>query len=180
MRVISSLSQRLSHSANKFSLPPHDLSPAPSLSFSSLHFKSSSECQRPCGSAVVAAFLCLSLSHSSCSHSLPASAALTLYLLSLFLPPLLAVLHSFASLFSTPLPILGKSLLATNFSACRSNKERDYGLICWLRVCSVSRQVAALFSLLLFPTLNAIRHLKPLMYAWHRVCVCVVDAVYIG
>ncbi len=57
-----------------------------SLSSSSLHFKSSSECQRPCGSALAAAFLCLSLSHSSCSHCLPASAALTLHrLLSLSL-----------------------------------------------------------------------------------------------
>lgn len=69
--------------------------------------------------------------------------------LSLFLTPLLAIFHSLAFLFSTPLPILGKSLWETNFSVCRSHKERDYGLICWLRALSASRQVAAPYSILI-------------------------------
>lgn len=159
MRVISALSQRFEPQSEPIFPPPPDLSLPPSLSlcsltlsFSSLHIKSSCECQRSCGSAVAAAFLSLSLLHSSCSHRLPASTALTHHLLlalSLFLPPLLAIFHSLASLFSTPLPILGKSLWETNFSVCRSHKERDYGLICWLRALSASRQVAAPYSILI-------------------------------
>lgn len=65
-----------------------------------------------------------SLSHSSCSHCLPASAALTLHrlislslplTLSFFLPPLLAVLHSLASLFFHSTADLGEIIVGDKF-----------------------------------------------------------------
>lgn len=130
---------------NQSSLPPPDPSLPPSF------------CPSPCShpplltlnppaSPWIGGGCCLPLCHirAAATVSLPLllspSTASSLSL-SLSLPPLPAVLHSLASLFSTPLPIS-----ETNFSVCRSHKERDYGLICWLRPRSASRQVAAPYS----------------------------------
>lgn len=179
------LSQRypsiLSHRVNQSSLP-HLISPSlrRSLSAPSLCRSPLFTSNPPVSVSVPVARRWLLPSSVSLCHTLAApTVSLPLLLsptiscsLSLFLPPLLAIFHSLASLFSTPLPILGKSLWETNFSVCRSHKERDYGLICWLRALSASRQVAAPYSILIrsffffFFALTIFHDPKPVMYAW--------------
>lgn len=174
------LSQRFEQQSEPIFPPPPDLSLPPLLSLSapSLCRSPLFTSNPPVSVSVPVARRWLLPSSVSLCHTLAApTVSLPLLLsptiscsLSLFLPPLLAIFHSLASLFSTPLPILGKSLWETNFSVCRSHKERDYGLICWLRALSASRQVAAPYSILIrsffFFALTIIHNPKPVMYAW--------------
>lgn len=185
------LSQRFEQQSEPIFPPPPDLSLPPSLSlcsltlsFSSLHIKSSCECQRSCGSAVAAAFLSLSLSHSSCSHRVPASTALTHHLLrSLSLSPSppcylslprFLVFHSTADLGEV---IVGDKFLCLPFT---QRKGLRVDLLAPGSLC-IQASGSSLFypySLLLLFSLSPSSTIQSLWCM--RGSVCVVDSVYIG
>lgn len=180
------LSQGLNHRVNQSSLPPPDLSRCrPPLFFTS---NPPSECQRPCGSVVEAAFLRLSLLHSSCSRRLPASAVLSLHhhpslslRISLSHPNLPFLLSFTPSLPCFPLHCRSwGNHCGRQISVCCSHKVKDYWLIFLfqLQAFSPSRQVAGPYCILLplfllFDGLAIIHHLKAVVYAWQIVFVSV-------
>lgn len=119
----------LSHRVNQSSLPPPDPSLPPSVAFLSSSLQIllwvSGSLWLGCGGclppSLSVTLLLLPLSPCLCCSqpfitATPLSPALSfLFSLLIFLPPILSVFHSLASLFSTPLLIAGKSLLKTNF-----------------------------------------------------------------